>query len=57
MDQCPLSYVDSSSECAQFENCNPSKCLQKLNALENESHEVKMILQQLVDKVKYFYGI
>ncbi len=57
MDQCPLSYVDSSSECAQFENCNPSKCLQKLNALENELHEVKMILQQLVDKVKYFYGI
>jgi len=57
MDQCPLAYVDPSSECAQLENCSPSKCLQKLNVLESELHEVKMILQQLVDKVKYFYGI
>jgi len=30
---------------------------QKLNDLENELREVKMILQQLVDKVKYYYGI
>jgi len=57
MDQCPLAFVDPSSECAQLENCSPSKCLQKLNDLESELHEVKMILQQLVDKVKYFYGI
>ncbi len=57
MDQCPRAYVDPSLECAQFENCNPSKCLQKLNDLESELREVKMLLQQLVDKVKYFYGI
>lgn len=57
MDQCPLAYVDPGSECAQFENCSQIKCLQKLNDLESELHEVKMILQQLVDKVKYFYGI
>lgn len=56
MEQCRESYIDTSTECAQLENCSPSMC-QKLNDLENELREVKMILQQLVDKVKYYYGI
>ena len=56
MDQHPQAYVDSCLECAQFENCNPGMC-QKLNDLESELREIKMILQQLVEKVKYYYGI
>ncbi|MFX4262132.1 hypothetical protein ACOBQJ_08020 [Pelotomaculum propionicicum] len=56
MDQCREAYVDPCTECAQLENCSPSMC-QKLNDLESELREVKMILQELVDKVKYYYGI
>jgi hypothetical protein len=56
MDQQPQAYVDPCSECAQLENCSPSMC-QKLNVLESELHEVKMMLQQLVEKFKYYYGI
>lgn len=56
MDKCPQTYVDPCSECAQLENCSPSMC-QKLNDLESELREVKIILQQLVDKIKYYYGI
>jgi hypothetical protein len=56
MDQHHEAYVDPCMECAQLENCSPSIC-QKLNDLESELREVKMILQQLVDKVKYYYGI
>lgn len=34
----------------------PGMC-QRLNAVESELREVKTILLQLAEKIKYFYGI
>lgn len=50
MDQCPLAYIDTCSECAQFGNCSPSQTLQKIDALENRLEELKKMVQSLVDK-------
>jgi hypothetical protein len=57
MAQYPRTYVNPSSESAQFEDCSQGNCIQKLSALENEIQELKMLLQQMAEKAKYYYGI
>jgi hypothetical protein len=56
MEQRQLDYTDPCSECSQLENCGPSMC-QKINLLENELHEIKLLLLQMAEKAKYYYGI
>ena len=57
MTQYPRSYSEPSSESAKFDNCSQGNCIQKLDALESEIKELKMLLQQMAEKAKYYYGI
>jgi len=50
MNQCPLAYIDTCAECAQFGKCSPSAAVQKLNELEKQIKDLKQMLQCLVDK-------
>jgi hypothetical protein len=57
MAQYSRTNVDPRSESTQFENCSQGNCIQKLEALESEIQELKMLLQQMAEKAKYYYGI
>ncbi len=52
MNQCPLAYIDTCSECAQYGNCSPSKTVQKLDELEILLQDIKELLKCLVDEKK-----
>jgi len=52
MSQCPLAYIDTCAECAQFGNCSPSKAVQRLDELENLLQDLKKMVQRLADEKK-----
>ncbi len=57
MTQYTRTYADPNSESAKFEDCSQGNCIQKPEALESEIQELKMLLQQMAEKAKYYYGI
>ncbi|MDD4236989.1 MAG: hypothetical protein PHT62_00330 [Desulfotomaculaceae bacterium] len=50
MSLCPLAFIDPCSECAHFGKCSPSQAVQKIVDLENTVQELKMMLQDLIEK-------